>query len=360
MSGAALGIEIVVVFFLALFLLHRYADFRKQQRMVLFGTLLAWYLCFLIVFILPLDISTTIYKQCKIDHEEHPAVLPVCYKPWSYIPDGIMPVFWRVVYWTSQCLTWLLLPFMQSYARSGGFSITGKIKTALIENAIYYGTYLLIFGSLLIYVAVHPQWHLSWYELQTIGITAANTWGLFLLVLLLGYGLVEIPRSYWNASRRGHLLIKTYFKAAKLMTEKADAQENLEDVMEEVRKVQESIKYNHPLRKYIDTVLRKECDVEKMGRNMDDYEDFDDKQNTYPSEKSLVKLHKQVIYAVQRHNRTRVQWLILLQQAMHLEDVAKNETSSAHQFVRSFPSTEPTSWLSRYFYTPTVAPLLSV
>lgn len=147
---------------------------------------------------------------------------------------------------------------MQSYARSGGFSITGKIKTALIENAIYYGTYLFIFGSLLIYVAVHPQWQLSWsvnqsriffhcchkvlfiltflfcirYELQTIGITAANTWGLFLLVLLLGYGLVEIPRSYWEASRQGHLLIKTYFKAAKLMTEKADSEENLEDVME--------------------------------------------------------------------------------------------------------------------------------
>uniref|UniRef100_A0A3P8ZAS1 LMBR1 domain containing 2 n=1 Tax=Esox lucius TaxID=8010 RepID=A0A3P8ZAS1_ESOLU len=344
MSGAALGLEIVVVFVLALFLLHRYADFRKQQRMVLFGTLLAWYLCFLIVFILPLDISTVSTIN---------AIPKVCYKPWSYIPDGIMPVFWRVVYWTSQCLTWLLLPFMQSYARSGGFSITGKIKTALIENAIYYGTYLLIFGSLLIYVAVHPQLQ---YELQTIGITAANTWGLFLLVLLLGYGLVEIPRSYWNASRRGHLLIKTYFKAAKLMTEKADAEENLEDVMEEVRKVQESIKYNHPLRKYIDTILRK-CPVdyqEKMGRNMDDYEDFDDKQNTYPSEKSLVKLHKQVIYAVQRHNRTRVQWQILLQQAIHLEDVAKNETSATHQFVHSFPSTEPTSWFSRYLYTPTV------
>lgn len=58
MSGAALAIEIVVVFFLALFLLHRYGDFKKQQRMVLFSTLLAWYLCFLIVFILPLDVST--------------------------------------------------------------------------------------------------------------------------------------------------------------------------------------------------------------------------------------------------------------------------------------------------------------
>ncbi|KAK7895774.1 hypothetical protein WMY93_021099 [Mugilogobius chulae] len=363
MSGAALGIEIVVVFFLALFLLHRYGDFRKQQRMVLFGTLLAWYLCFLIVFILPLDVSTTIYKQCiseqiasdpsasftnttknsSVTSTKSPPTS--CYKPWSYIPDGIMPVFWRVVYWTSQCLTWLLLPFMQSYARSGGFSITGKIKTALIENAIYYGrtcSYLVLC--------------LYMYELQTIGITAANTWGLFLLVLLLGYGLVEIPRSYWNASRHGHMLIKTYFKASKLMTEKADAEENLEDVMEEVRKVSESIKYNHPLRKSVDTILRK-CPVdyqEKMGRNMDDYEDFDDKQNTYPSEKSLVKLHKQVIYAVQRHNRTRVQWQILLQQAIHLEDVAKNETSSTHQFVHSFPSSEPIGWFSRYIYTSTV------
>ncbi|KAM9801257.1 G-protein coupled receptor-associated protein LMBRD2B [Neosynchiropus ocellatus] len=377
MSGAALAVEIVVVFFLALFLLHRYGDFRKQQRMVLFGTLLAWYLCFLIVFILPLDVTTTIYNQCLIDHPRTPpkptvpaanhshanASTPpsdgsaaLCYEPWSYIPDGIMPVFWRVVYWTSQCLTWLLLPFMQSYARSGGFSITGKIKTALIENAIYYGTYLLLFSSLLIYVAVHPEWHLTWSQLQTIGITAANTWGLFLLVLLLGYGLVEIPRSYWTAARHGHLLVKTYFKASKLMTEKADAEENLEDVMEEVRKVSESIKYNHPLRKCVDTILRK-CPVEyqeKMGRNMDDYEDFDDKQNTYPSERSLVKLHKQVIYAVQRHNRTQVQWQILLQEALHLEDVAKNENSSCHQFVHSFPPPDPPGWFGRYVYTPTI------
>ncbi|TRY71417.1 hypothetical protein DNTS_011662 [Danionella cerebrum] len=375
MSGAALALEVVVVFFLALFLLHRYGDFRKQHRMVLFATLLAWFLCFLIVFILPLDVSTTIYNQCMDDNKVHlvlsntftqdnssnsstspTRVTKTCYKPWSYIPDGILPVFWRVVYWTSQFLTWLLIPFMQSYARSGGFSISGKIKTALIENAIYYGTYLLIFCSLLIYVAVSPQWHLTWSGLRTIGITAANTWGLFLLVLLLGYGLVEIPRSCWRASCHGHLLAKTYFKAAKLMTEKADAEENLEDVMEDVKTVSETIKYNHPLRKCIDTILKKaSCPLEyqeKLGRNMDDYEDFDDKGNPYPSKKSLVKLHKQVIYAVQRHNRTHVQWQILLDEAFHLEDVAKNETSPSRQFVHSFPSADAPGWISKYLYSP--------
>ncbi|XP_075397050.1 G-protein coupled receptor-associated protein LMBRD2 isoform X5 [Tenrec ecaudatus] len=374
MSGAALGLEIVFVFFLALFLLHRYGDFRKQHRLVIIGTLLAWYLCFLIIFILPLDVSTTIYNRCKhaaanssppensntsrpsATAAPAPSSQHLCFKPWSYIPDGIMPVFWRVVYWTSQFLTWILLPFMQSYARSGGFSITGKIKTALIENAIYYGTYLLIFGAFLIYVAVNPHLHLEWNQLQTIGIAAANTWGLFLLVLLLGYGLVEIPRSYWNGAKKGYLLMKTYFKAAKLMTEKADAEENLEDIMEEVRKVNESIKYNHPLRKCVDTILKK-CPTEyqeKMGRNMDDYEDFDEKHNAYPSEKSLVKLHKQVIYSAQRHRRTQVQWQILLDQAFHLEDVAKNEASAAHQFVHTFQSPEPENRLTQYFYNPTV------
>lgn len=67
-----------------------------------------------------------------------------------------------------------------------------------------------------------------------------------------------------------------------------------------------------------------------------------------------VCLFTKVIYAVQRHNRTRVQWQMVLQQAIHLEDVAKNETSSTHQFVRSFPSSEPDGWFTRYIYTPTV------
>ncbi|KAM9446058.1 G-protein coupled receptor-associated protein LMBRD2a isoform 1-T1 [Clarias gariepinus] len=373
MSGVALGVDVLVALVLALVLLHRYGDVRKQQRVVLLATLLAWFLCFIIAFTIPLDVSTTIYNQCVTDNNQvvtttpshsnqtsNSSVFPiqrlpkVCHKPWSYIPDGILPVFWRVVYWTSQFLTWLLIPFMQSYARSGGFSISGKIKTALIENAIYYGTYLFIFCSLLIYVALSPQWHLSWYDLRTIGITAANTWGLFLLVLLLGYGLVEIPRSCWLASCHGHLLSKTYFKAAKLMTEKTDAEENLEDVMEDVRAVNETIRYNHPLRKCIDTILKK-CPVEyqeRLGRNMDDYEDFDEKRNPYPSKKSLVKLHKQVIYAVQRHNRTQVQWQILLDEAFHLEDVAKNEISSTHQFVHTQRSGQSDGCFRSYIYTP--------
>lgn len=55
---------------------------------------------------------------------------------------------------------------MQSYSTAGDFSVGGKIKTALIENAIYYGTYLLIFGICLIYVAARPDLHIDAYVIK--------------------------------------------------------------------------------------------------------------------------------------------------------------------------------------------------
>uniref|UniRef100_A0A3Q4BDT1 LMBR1 domain containing 2a n=1 Tax=Mola mola TaxID=94237 RepID=A0A3Q4BDT1_MOLML len=373
MSGAALAVVVVLVFFLAFYLLQRYGDLRKQHWMVLLGTLLSWYLCFLIVFILPLDVSTTIYKQCVLDNANqstpvtparrsnqtdfsfYPTVsIPkACEQPWSYIPDGILPVFWSVVYWTSQFLTWLLLPFMQSYARSGTFSRIGKIKTALIENAVYYGTYLIIFISLLVYVAAHPQWKLSWGKLQTIGITAANTWGLFLLVLLLGYGLVEIPRSYWLASSHGYLLDKTYFNVTKMATKKAVAEENLADVMEDVAAVHGSVRYNHSLRKCVDIILTK-CPTEYREDIKRNDRSPDGEQNVPPTKRGLGNLHNKVISAVQRHAQTEVQWSVLLDEAFHLEDVAKSQSNLARHFVHSFPSAHNSSWIYRFFYSPTV------
>lgn len=145
------------------------------------------------------------------------------------------------------------------------------------------------------------------------------------------------------------------------MTEKADAEENLEDVMEvgvntinmfvfvflcfhwelwftaggeksqRIHQIQPSteevhrhhpqegertltaalsvrIHRSHSLITCIDPSPQCPLDYqEKMGRNMDDYEDFDDKQNTYPSEKSLVKLHKQVRLHLETESRTCLQ-----------------------------------------------------
>lgn len=52
---------------------------------------------------------------------------------------------------------------MQSYTKAGDFTIKGKLKSALIDNAIYYGSYLCIVAVLLIYLAAQPEFEFRWW-----------------------------------------------------------------------------------------------------------------------------------------------------------------------------------------------------
>lgn len=50
------------------------------------------------------------------------------------VPELVFPNLWRIIYWTSQFLTWLIMPLMQSYLKAGDFTIKGKLKAAIIDN----------------------------------------------------------------------------------------------------------------------------------------------------------------------------------------------------------------------------------
>jgi hypothetical protein len=92
--------------------------------------------------------------------------------------------------------------------------------------------YLFICSILLIYLATRPNSDLNWQQLKAIASSASNSWGLFLLVFMLGYGLVSVPQSLWAASCKGHSLNSAYFKVAKLSQERNSAEESLDDVLE--------------------------------------------------------------------------------------------------------------------------------
>ena len=61
MASAAPGIltaEGIVAFVLALFMVYRYANLRKQNPLVTGTTLMIWFLSFFIVFVLPVDVTS--------------------------------------------------------------------------------------------------------------------------------------------------------------------------------------------------------------------------------------------------------------------------------------------------------------
>lgn len=351
MSLGPLLTDVVVTFCLAAGLLYHYGNCMRHHIVVTIAVLIAWYFSFLIVFVLPLDVSSTVYRQCigKNETTENGTEID-CKKPWSDVPDNVFPNLWRVVYWTSQCLTWLIMPVMQSYSRAGEFTWKGKIKSAIIDNTIYYGTYLFICGILLIYLALQPSVELDGQKLKAIASSASNTWGLFLLVLLLGYALVEVPRSLWNASKKGYSLHYAYFHAAKLSCDKCEAQDAVDDVLETLKALSAAVRPNHPQYRNVETILQK-VPVE-MRERMNRRPAADDSTLEPPTEKSLVRFHKQVIKALQTQHRTETQWDMLVRKIFLLEDVAKNQVSHDHRFKWSFPPQR--SSLVQAVFSPTV------
>ncbi|XP_029167240.1 LMBR1 domain-containing protein 2 homolog [Nylanderia fulva] len=336
--------EILVAFLLAATLLIKYANVFRIHIIVTVSVLIAWYFSLLIIFIIPLDVSSTVFRQCveqnihnntkNVDNTTSTPIV-TCKEPWPNVPDHLFPNLWRIVYWTSQCLTWLILPLMQSYIKAGDFTVRGKLKSALIDNAIYYGSYLFICGILLIYIALKPGLDLDGQKLKAIASSASNTWGLFLLVLLLGYALVEIPRGLWKRSKPGYTLNYSYFKIAKLSLDKCEAEETVDDILESLQIATISIRPGHPFHCNLETILQK-IPTELMDR-MNRRQLPDDTPTDTPTEKSLIRLHRQTIKALQTLERVETQWNILVDKIFNLEDVAKNQVSHDRRFKPSFP-----------------------
>ncbi|KAF4517528.1 hypothetical protein B566_EDAN005091 [Ephemera danica] len=367
MSLGPLITEVVVTFFAAAFLLYRYGNWYKHHVIVTLSVLVAWYFSFLIIFVLPLDVSSTVYRQCIQSLNATPAPLysdgntsspnettptSTCQVPWSHVPDSVFPHLWRVVYWTSQCLTWLILPLMQSYTKAGDFTVRGKLRSALIDNAIYYSTYLFICGVLLIYIALKPGLDLDGGKLKAIASSASNTWGLFLLVLLLGHALVEVPRSLWRASSCAHSLSRAYFRTAKLSAERGEAEEAVDDTLEALQGVTASVGPGHYLHRHLETILQKipaELRDRMARRPLPD-----DACPEEPTERSLIRLHKQVKRALQMQHRTEAQWEILMDDVIRLED-ASRFIASHSRGASLWPPNQSWYWQGKEWFLKAIA-----
>ncbi|GAU93072.1 LMBR1-3 [Ramazzottius varieornatus] len=375
MATVVLALELISVFVLTLAVLHQYGNWRTQHPIVTVAVFVAWYFSFLIIFIVPMDVSSTLYQQClnplglHNTSEEHfnvtslspniiknvtvvmnfeynetveASVVLDCEAPWSYVDPRVLPKLWLILYWTCQFLTWFLLPLMQSYAMAGEFSVGGKLLASLKRNAIYYGTYLLIFGILLIYLATRPGVHLSGSKLYTLLVTASNTWGLFLLILLLGYGLVEIPRGIFKRSNLSYQLAYTQFKLAKVSVEKAEADEEIADIFSEIRKMVPQLNERHHLRKCLDVMISK-CpdDIQQSLTNPPAGRTSDRSGNVtsgiVPTESSLAFLHKRMIASIHRQFRASSTWIALLEEGFELEDCIRNQSNIDRTFRPTFP-----------------------
>lgn len=402
-NALPISLEILACFILSVTLLHRYSDMVNNNIITIVGVFVSWFFSFMVIFMLPADLTSTAHRQCILDYQsafntstttpsptdnstttisiisQHALFtnstglstasplfihndsissikdLPIstnitntCSTPWSYVSDGVLTKLWRFIYWTSQLLTWLILPIMQSYSMAGDFTTLDKLKSAIRANFIYYSSFGAIFIVLLIYVMIKNG--IDFANLKVIAISTSNTWGLFLLVVLLGYGLVELPRFLISRSGHSQSLSQQYFRVAKLNAEKCEAEEKLDDALEEIHQAFTILgNENNPLRQYLNQIVDK-CPPDWKRRSNAFRRQAAASNSTYESGQmktqhydiqAMIRLHKKVIKTVHYHRQITCRWNHLIKEVVEWEDVLKNKTANLSTSPRLYKSTLP-------------------
>jgi LMBR1-like membrane protein len=141
--------------------------------------------------------------------------------------DTLIPA-WNIVYWSAFILTWFFIPIVQGYIDAGDFTFKERLKSSFRSNFRLLLIMVTLLTVFLIYVIMKSQ--LGWHQLLGFAICLSNTWGLMLTVMLLGYGLVELPRRLWNSGHNRKVRLKElYFQAAAVHYELDEAKDVLGD-----------------------------------------------------------------------------------------------------------------------------------
>jgi hypothetical protein len=244
---------ILVGLFVSL-LIYRYSRPTNHPLVSLFS-FIGWLFPFLIVILLPLDITASIYRRCKLD----PAAQ--CIPPLIFVDEKFFWVAWRTIYWTSFSLTMFILPMLQSYCDSGYFTSFEKFKKAVRANVLYYSILGVvgIIGLIVLLATFQPDKDKVTRQQAIVGLLMAlsNLYGLSLTVILLAFGLVHVPRNLWRNASWKYRLRHCELSASRVKDALVDANAAYADLVKEAHGVASSIGFDSELKPYLEIVLEK-------------------------------------------------------------------------------------------------------
>lgn len=175
--------------------------------------------------------------------------------PLVYLPEVVVRTAWNTLYWTTFLLCWVVYPLLQSYSTAGDFTVLDKLRTSLRENAWFYGAgaaVLIIFFFIYLFAAPSNNKNPI-----PVAMALGNTWGLVLLICLLGYGLVEIPRGFWRSADKEMELKRCRFEVVGARAALVAARESLAKTLRMIRRYEERVERSDPFWPYVKTILAK-------------------------------------------------------------------------------------------------------
>ncbi|KAF9106463.1 hypothetical protein BGX29_009398 [Mortierella sp. GBA35] len=204
---------------------------------------ISWFFPFSIVVLVPLDLASTLFRDCKVEEE--------CNEPLMYVSSEFLIGAWRTIYWCSFALTWALIPLLQAYTQSGEFTVMKRFRSAVRYNIIYQ----LIIGSIALLGLVFLWYAQGPSNLRAYIMALSNSWGLVLVVIFMGYGMVDVPRRLWHKGDNARELRRISFKASVVKDKRQDTEDEVHNVAKELSVVCHKVQHSDPLRPYVDKMV---------------------------------------------------------------------------------------------------------
>ena len=218
-SSIFFAVSLVVICLLVLLLLRYYLPLRTTPAYILLPVFLSVALPSSIILLVPIDLASS----AGTDTDGSRGI---------WLPERALLVSWRISYWLTFVLTWVILPLLGEYADSGYRDTQARLLYSLKSNGKYHLVVLVasILGA--IYFFINEGFNYK--SLKGLVMALAYAWGLILAIYLMGHGLVAIPRKLFRDASIAGRLRRLQTQAPRIHDKLMDATDELDRYEQQV------------------------------------------------------------------------------------------------------------------------------
>ncbi|EON63518.1 hypothetical protein W97_02746 [Coniosporium apollinis CBS 100218] len=218
-SAVSFAFALFIISLLVLLLLRCYLPLRSTPAYLLVPVFLALALPASIVLLVPIDLASSAGTDTTASRG-------------VWLPERALLVSWRITYWLTFALTWVILPLLGEYCDSGYREPRDRFIYSLRSNGRYQLMMLATGIAGAIYFFLQSGFNIT--NLKATVMALAYAWGLILAIYLMGHGLVALPRRLYRNADVSRRLRSLQSRAPKLHDKLMDAIEQLEQYEQQV------------------------------------------------------------------------------------------------------------------------------
>ncbi|EXJ64276.1 hypothetical protein A1O7_00612 [Cladophialophora yegresii CBS 114405] len=332
-----------------LFVLRHYLPLRTTPAFLLVPIFLALVLPTSALVLVPIDLASSARES---DHGGKGI----------WLPKRAVLVSWRIVYWLTFVLTWVVLPLLGEYMDAGYRDPKARMIYSLRSNGRYQLIVLACAIAGLVYMIF--SYGFDFTAIRALVMALAYVWGLALAIYLMGHGLVVIPRRMFRKADISGSLRRVQTQAPRIHEKLEDAIVALDELEAQVMQLkQRKTGSAREFQEWIDELGDVAGQPETRVFSNVTTTDASSKVPAVITERYMADLSRRLIRAKHRRARYIREWDHIVQSASDLQAILDSKASKRLDFGGSAPSSYSITAMTptmRYYLHVHIIPALRI